>query len=77
MDGVTANSRIEWPNEFSIPDGDCHFDAGYDGASWRADDPEEHISPTDRARLRIVLYQKNIEAVCSSEAEVRRQIRAF
>ncbi len=23
----------------------------------------------------IVLYQKNIEAVCSSEAEVRRQIR--
>ena len=25
---------------------------------------------------RIVLYQRNIEAVCASEAEVRRQIRA-
>ncbi|HXX24807.1 MAG TPA: metallopeptidase family protein [Terriglobia bacterium] len=29
-------------------------------------------SPPDR----IFLYQRNIEAVCSSEAEVRRQIRA-
>jgi predicted Zn-dependent protease with MMP-like domain len=31
-----------------------------------------YSSPPDR----IVLYQRNIEAVCSSEAEVRRQIRA-
>ena len=29
-------------------------------------------SPPDR----IVLYQHNIEAICSSEAEVRRQVRA-
>jgi hypothetical protein len=25
---------------------------------WRADDPEEHISPTDRARLRRALSEK-------------------
>jgi predicted Zn-dependent protease with MMP-like domain len=29
-------------------------------------------SPPDR----IILYQRNIEAICSSEAEVRRQVRA-
>ena len=47
-------------------------------ASWhlsrRASHQEERLDlPTGPAH--IVLYQNNIEAVCSSEAEVRQQIR--
>jgi hypothetical protein len=38
--------------------------------SWRAHHQEEHIRLAERSD-HIVLYQKNIEAVCSSEAEVR------
>src|SRR5207253_7572404 len=42
---------------------------------WRAHDQEESIFDLPTGPDHIVLYQKNIEAVCSSEAEVREQIR--
>src|SRR5664279_4188105 len=43
---------------------------------WRAHDQEERLRPAmPTGPDHIVLYQKNIEAVCSSEAEVREQIR--
>ena len=45
--------------------------------SWRAHHEEKRIRLFDlpSGPDHIVLYQKNIEAVCSSEAEVRQQIR--
>jgi hypothetical protein len=43
--------------------------------SWRAHHQEKHIRLAERPPDHIVLYQKNIEAVCSSDAEVREQIR--
>src|SRR5260370_41829408 len=68
----------------------CHSDRGYaaepaitavgaakaaasGSLSWRAHDQEEHIRPTVRTRSHRAL--SDIEAVCSSEAEVREQIR--
>ena len=37
--------------------------------------PLKRASSTYRRSAHIVLYQKNIEAVCSNEAEVRHEIR--
>ncbi|MGA8443440.1 MAG: metallopeptidase family protein [Candidatus Sulfotelmatobacter sp.] len=42
--------------------------------SWRAHHQED-IFDMPSGPDHIVLYQKNVEAVCSSEAEVREQIR--
>jgi predicted Zn-dependent protease with MMP-like domain len=36
---------------------------------------QKSVFDLPRSPNRIVLYQKNIEAICSSEAEIRREVR--